>query len=246
MKLGRSGIVISALLLLVAGGVAIATASLLSPAPRGPIGALTPSPAQPTAATSPATQPPLDSTPAPAEGVAGSLSLVSDFDLLPTNSRIDGWTLTEGARLETAAQPTAVDRSARLDGAGTAIACQDLDIELSMLEAVFMVDSVPPGQVTLLTLALEGGSTQRLTLTDGSATLAATGQPVELESGIWYGWAVTNGGEGFRTSLLAADGTLLADAVTPVREGDARATEFCMTAAPSTRLYLSYLRLEAR
>lgn len=247
------GIVIGAFLLLGAASVAVPTAMLLSSDPGGATGVPGPGSAQPSSVVSSAAQL-VDETSGPADGVAGSQRLVMDFDMLPTGSRIDGWTLTAGARLETAAQPTAVDRSARLDGEGSATACQDLDIELSGLEdielaglgATFMIDSVPEGEVTLLALALDDGSTHRLTPTDGNATAIATGQAVALEPGTWYRWVVVNGDEGSHLRLLAADGTLLTDAVVPRRAANARATQFCMTAAPSTRLYLSDLTVEIR
>jgi hypothetical protein len=230
-----SGLVIGVLLLLVAGSAVLATSLLSSDPDR--VTVTGPGSAEPSRAASPDAQ--------PVDGVAGSKRLAVDFDLLPTGSRVDGWTLSAGARLVTAAQPTAVDRSARLDGEESATACQGLDIELAELEATFMIDSVPEGEVTLLALAF-GGGTHRLTLTDGRATESATSQAVALEPGTWYRWAVVNGEEGFQLRLLAADGTPLTEPTTPRQEPNARATQFCMTAAPSTRLYLSDLTVEIR
>jgi hypothetical protein len=227
------GLVIGAVLILVAGGAVLAT-SLLSREPGGVTGV--PEPVAP--------EPSEEETLEPTDGVAGSRRLVADFDMLPTGSELDGWTLTEGARLDTAARPTAVDRSARLAGERSATACQALDIELATLEATFMIDGLPEGEVTLLALALDGGSEHRLTLTDGSATAIPTGDAVALQAGTWYRWAAVNGDEGLQLRLLTADGTLLTEATAPQDEGNARATEFCMTAAPSTRLYLSDLTVE--
>jgi hypothetical protein len=238
------GFVIGGVLVLVTGGAFLAT-SLLSSDQDGATALPGPRSAEPSGLTSPGAGP-VTETPEPTGGVAGSRRLVADFDMLPTDSRIDGWTLTDGARLETAAQPTAVDRSARLDGEETATACQDLDIELAALDATFMLDDVPEGQVTLLALALDDGSTHRLTLDEGRATAIASGRAVPLEPGAWYRWVVEHGDDGLRLRLLSADGTPLTEGVTPPDSASSRAIEFCMTVAASARLYLSDLTVEIR
>ena len=226
--------VLGAVLLLVTA-TAFLTTSLIYREPDGIPGALEPGGPEPS-----------EETLEPTDGVAGSRRMVADFDTLPTGSAIEGWKLNEGASLDTAARPTAIDRSARLAGEGTATACQDLDIELAKLEATFMLESLPDGEVTVLALALDGGSEHRLTLTDGSATTIPTGEAVALQTGTWYRWAAVSGDEGMQLRLLTADGGLLTEASAPVDEGSSRATEFCMTAAPSTRLFLSDLIVETR
>jgi hypothetical protein len=170
---------------------------------------------------------------------------VADFDTLPTDSAIDGWSLTDGARLTTAAQPTAVDRSARLDGDGIRTACHSLDVDVAWLEVTFMLDRVDAGEVAALSLTLADGTTHRLTISGGEAIAAPATEPVMLDARRWYRWEVVLGAEDVRMGVLAADGTLLSEATTDAVTV-ARATEFCLTAAPSARLYLSDLTVETR
>lgn len=238
------GFAIGLLLLLVGGSATLVTVWLVASDPDGITTVSDPASGEPSPAAS-ADAGPAGATPGPTGGVAASTRLVTDFDMLPTGSPIDGWTLSADGRLETAAQPTAVDRSARLEGEGGATACQDLDVELALLEANFMIDSLAEGDVTLLALAMDGGSTYRLQLADGSASLFDSAHHIELEPGAWYRWMIRSANEGEELRLLAADGTLLAEERRP--EGaNARATEFCMTAPPHTRLYLSELTVEMR
>jgi hypothetical protein len=231
-------LVFGAALLLTAAGGALAITLLDS----GQDGSSVPSPAS--AERSPAASP--DRSAGPTDGVAGSRLQVVDFDALATDSPIDGWALSDGARLLTAAQPTAVDRSARLDGEGAATACQELDIEMARFRATFMIDRVPAGEVAVLTLRLDGGSDHRLTVTDGRATTAPAGEAVALEPYRWYRWEVTYQEDVVRLALLRVDGTVLTEDASRPQASEPRATEFCMTAAPQTRLYLSDLTLEAR
>ncbi len=236
------GLATRALLLLAAGTAAVLIATLMSTGPAGNAAVPPHDSAEPSAAASQDDEP-VDASPGPTDGVASSRRLVVDFDLLPTGTPIDGWTLSAGGRLEAAAQPTAVDRSARLDGEGGATACQDLDLELAGLEATFMIDGLADGELTLLALALDEGSTYSLTLNDEGGRLVAGGQSIELVPGTWYRWVFVSGDGGYEQRLLAADGTLLAEAAA-AGQTSARATEFCMTAARATRLYLSDLTVE--
>ncbi|MGH2417351.1 MAG: hypothetical protein ACRDFY_03370 [Candidatus Limnocylindria bacterium] len=240
----RRGLLIAALLLgALVGSLAVAAASLLmsdTPARTGSVGSgsAQPSPSLPTdASAAPGAS--------PGEAVAGSERFVADFDLLPTDSTVEGWSSSDGARLMVAAVPTAVERSARLEGVGRASACLDLDVALASFEALFLLDAIPPGGVTLLTLELDDGSTQRVSLSDGGATLAALGDAVELEARAWYRWVVSRTGEGLRMSLQTADGSPLAEAVAPGRDEGARASEFCMATIAPSRLYLNEMNVEA-
>ena len=117
-------------------------------------------------------------------------------------------------------------------------------IDVSRFEATFMLDRVPAGEVAVLTLRLDGGSDHRLTVTDGRATTAPAGEAVALEPYRWYRWEVTYQEDVVRLALLRVDGTVLTEDASQAQMS--RATEFCMTAAPQTRLYLSDLTLEAQ
>ncbi|MGQ0608851.1 MAG: hypothetical protein ACT4OQ_10375 [Chloroflexota bacterium] len=240
----RRGLLVGALLLgAVIGSLAVAAAALLtseSPALSGSVG---------TGSAPPSTSPSPDASgppgASPSEGVAGSQRFVADFDLLATDSLVDGWAQSDGAALVVAAVPNAVDRSARLEGVGRASACLDLDVAFSSFDALFMLDAVPPGGVTLLTLELDDGSTQRVSLSGGGATVAALGDAVELEARAWYRWVVSRTGVGLRMSLQTADGSPLAEAVAPGPDEGARASEFCMATIASSRLYLNEINVEA-
>jgi hypothetical protein len=234
----RRVIVVGGALLLVASGVLVAT-SLFGSDRTARSQDADRTADQPSQSAAPGT-----STP-PAEDVAGSRRLVADFDTLPTDSEIEGWTLSGGARLTTAAQPTAVDRSARLDGDGIRTACHTLDVDLAALAVTFMLDRVGDGEVAALSLALGDGTTHRLTVAEGEAMAAPATKPVVLDAGRWYRWEVALGDEDVRMGVLAADGTRLTEVSTDA-VADRRATEFCMTAAPSARLFLSDLTVEIR
>jgi hypothetical protein len=235
---------------LIVGGVlvlaGVGTVVAMSLIGMGPIG-LSAGPDARTDEPSPVASPESPGTSAdPSGGVAESRRLVADFDLLATGSPIGGWTLTDGATLVTAARPTALDRSARLDGDGVRTACQDLDVELGQLTATFMIDRLPDGDVTLLALAVDDGSTHRLTVIDGEATASPDSKPVALEAGRWYRWAVASGDDGVRVGLVDDEGAVLTEATSGGATPEARATAFCMTAGTSTRLYLSDLTVETR
>jgi hypothetical protein len=240
----RHGLLIGALLLgALVGSLAVAAASVLTSGSSALTGSEGSESAQPS------TSAPTDASAAPgaspSEGVAGSQRFVADFDLLPTDSEVDAWSPSDGARLVVAAVPTAVDRSARLEGVGRASACLDLDVAFSSFDVLFMLDAVPPGGVTLLTLELDDGSTQRVSLSDGGATVAALGDAVALDARAWYRWAVGRTDEGLRMSLATTDGSPLAEAVAPGPDADARASEFCMATIASSRLYLNEMNVEA-
>jgi hypothetical protein len=119
-----------------------------------------------------------------------------------------------------------------------------LDIELAQLTATFMIDRLPDGEVTLLALALDDGSAHRLTVINGEGIAAPASEPVALEAGRWYRWAVASGDDAVRVGLSDDEGTVLTEATSPRETQGARASEFCMTAAMSTRLYLSDLTVE--
>jgi hypothetical protein len=173
----------------------------------------------------------------PAGEAAGSRRMVVDFDTLATNSRIDGWTLTDGARLRSAVLPTAVDRSARLHD-GTA--CHELQLDVAELEATFMLARLPEGEVAALVLELRDGSTHRVMISDEQVTLVPGGEPVPIEAGRWYRWRLAIADVGVRAEVLAVDGTTLSQA-TSGPGPDPRATDFCMTVAPAAALHLSDL-----
>ncbi len=174
--------------------------------------------------------------------VAGSRHLSVDFDSLATNSEIEGWDLTDGARFTTAVQPTAVDRSARLQD-GTA--CHALDVDVAELDATFMVDATPQGEASTIAVELGDGTVLRLTINNGQATVADGAEPVALEAGRWYGWRLAFSADEALAEILAPDGSVLS-ADRAVVALDARATEVCLTAAPSTSLYLSDLAVGTR
>ena len=224
-----------ALLLVTMVSVAVAAVSILGSGPSAATGTLDAPPVLPSTGLS---------TASPGEDVAGSNRLVTDFDLLPTDSEVEGWSLNDGSRLVVAARPTAVDRSARLEGVGRASACRDLGVAFSTFEILFMLDAVPAGGVTMLNLEIDGGSAQRVSLSDGRATVAAIGDGVELEARTWYRWVVRNAGDDVSTSLHSADGSPLAEAVAPGLRPGAHATEFCMTTLESSRLYLNQMNVE--
>ncbi|MGH2380226.1 MAG: hypothetical protein ACRDG7_03275 [Candidatus Limnocylindria bacterium] len=243
-RIDRRNLLIGALLLgALVGSLAVAAASVLmadSSALTGSAGS---------GSAQPSTIPPTDASAvpgvSPGEDVAGSQRFVADFDLLPTDSEIAAWSSSDGARLVVAAVPTAVDRSARLEGVGRASACLDLDVAFSSFDALFLLDAVPPGGVTLLTLELDDGSTQRVSLSDGGATVAALGDAVELEARAWYRWVVSRTSAGLGMSLQTADGSPLAEAVAPGPDDGVRASEFCMATIASSRLYLNEMNVEA-
>jgi hypothetical protein len=228
------------LLLVTLASVAVAAVSLRAPARPAVTGTFGTPSAQPSTAST-ASVP----TASPGEDVAGSNGLVTDFDLLPTGSEVEGWSLSDGARLTVAAMPTAVDRSARLEGIGRASACRNLGVAFSDFEIIFMLDAVPTGGVTLFNLDIDGGSAQSVSLTDGRVTVAGIGDAVELEARTWYRWVVRSARDEVRMSLQSADESLLAEAVAPGLDPGAQAMEFCMTTlAPSSRLYLTQMNLE--
>lgn len=193
----------------------------------------------PTAAL-PTAQPSLS----PTGEVAGAESLTITFDMASTGSRVGGWTLRGSGELDIAAVPTAVDRSARLDAQDAATACVSLDVALGRLTAAFMVDLVPAGEQTLLSLDLDDGTTLDLTLIDGGLSVAETAEPVAIEAGTWYRWVVTRETNAARVRLLAADDALLAEVQSP--SDGSGATEFCMTAKAPARVYLDELIGETR
>lgn len=234
-RIDPRNLVIGALLLVTMVSVAVAVVSLLASDPPAVTGTLESPPASPSTGSP---------TASPGEDVAGSSRLLNDFDLLPTDSEVEGWSLSDGARLLVAPLPTAVDRSARLEGTGRASACRDLGLPFSTFEVVFMLDAVPAGGTTLLRLETDRGSGRRVSLSDGRASVAVIGEAVELEARTWYRWVVRNVGEDVLTSLRSADGSSLAEAVAPGGRPGAHATEFCMTTLASSRLYLNQLNVE--
>jgi hypothetical protein len=174
--------------------------------------------------------------------VAGSRRLSVDFDSLATNSEIEGWDLTDGARFTTAVQPTAVDRSARLQN-GTA--CHALDVDVAELDATFMVDGTPPGEASTIAVEVGDGTVVRVTISNGQATVADGAEPVVLESGRWYGWRLAFSGDEVLAEILAPDGSVLSADRAVVALG-ARASRVCLTAGSSSSLYLSDLAVGTR
>ena len=235
-RIDPRNLVMGALLLVTLASLAVAAVSFPGSDPSAAPGILASTPVLPST---------IPSTASPGEGVAGSNRLVTDFDLLPTDSEVEAWSLSDGARLLVAALPTAVDRSARLQGIGLASGCTDLGVAFSTFEVMFMLDAVPAGGVTLLNLEIDDGSAQRVSLSDGHATVAASGDPVEPQARTWYRWVVRSAGEEVRTSLRSADGNPLAEAAAPRLDPGARATEFCMTTLAPSRLYLNEINVEA-
>lgn len=226
-------VLMAALAIATVGAITMALVGGESDPPTSPsaVGALASARALPTSAPSSASIP-ADPSPSPTGDVAGAQSLTLGFDMVPTGARIDGWTLTGDGALEAAAVPTAVDRSARLDAGSRAMACLPLDAALGTLAATFMVDAVPGGELPLLTLGLDDGTT------------LALGAPVALEADTWYRWVVTGEADGVGVELLSADDTPLAEATSPA--GGAGATEFCMTVEAPTRVFLDELAVEAQ
>lgn len=228
-------LVMGVLLLATLASVTVAAVSLRASARPAVDGALGTPSAQPSTSPSPAN---------PGEDVAGSNRLVTDFDVLPTGSEVEGWSVSDGARLQVAALPTAVDRSARLEGTGRASACRDLGVAVSNFEIMFMLDAVPAGGVTLFNLDVDDGSAQSVSLTDGRVTVAAIGDAVELEARTWYRWVVRSARDEVRMSLHSADDSPLAEAVATGLDPGAQATEFCMTTLAPSRLYLTEMNVE--
>lgn len=173
--------------------------------------------------------------------VAGSRALALDFDTLPTESVVQGWTVTSDDRLNVAAVPTAVDRSARLEGGGDSAACHPIGFAIGTFEATFMVDTVSAGGLALA-IDFDDGSVLEITVADSEASMGEWPGPVAVDAGDFYRWEVSRAAGGYRATLFDEGGDRLA--VAEAVPGGEHATAVCMSVIAPARAYLDELRVE--
>ena len=233
---------------LVGAGIPI----MMSDQPPGDLGAVTePSTSSPgSRASEAASSSPISSQSdrpsplaSPAEDTAGSAGLAEDFDRLVTGEGVPGWEVDGDARLEVAALPTAVQRSARLETDSDGMACRPLPPGMQRLSAVFMLDALPPAEILTLALATEGGQNVSLAISpDGRSSLSGTPTPAAIQADTWYRWSVVTVSGAVTTSLLDAEGNVLAEHA--VAGEDAVGNSFCLSTRAPARVHLDSLTVE--
>ena len=198
-------------------------------------------------ATRPSTPSPQSDEPSPivspAEGTAGSGGLAEDFDQLVTGAEVSRWDVDGEARLEVAALPTAVQRSARLTADVDAVACRPLPPGMQRLSAVFMLDALPPADVAALALSSSGDRNASLGIApDGRSTLSGKPTPASIQPNVWYRWSVAAVSGAVTTSLLDDEGNVLAELA--VDGEDLLGDSFCLSTRAPARVHLDYLTVE--
>jgi hypothetical protein len=179
----------------------------------------------------------------PAEGTAGSVGLAEDFDRMVTGGDVSGWEVEGKARLEVAALPTAVQRSARLTADVDGSACRSLPPDMQRLAAAFMLDALPPAEIAALALMSSGNQTVALTIApDGRSTLSGRLTPAFIRAGTWYRWSVVAGSGAVTTSLLDDGGNVLAEHA--IDGDDGLGDSFCLSTRAPARVHLDSLTME--
>lgn len=181
------------------------------------------------------------SSPSPTDGTAASVGFTESFDELPIGAQVEAWSVAEGAVLSAAAQPTAVDRSIRLAATSRANACRDIGASISTLTADIMVDQLPPEEVSVVSLELEGGATVGVTVGPDGATLGESATPIAIQPRAWYRWTVVAGDGAIGATLTGSDGSELAETEASAPD---HATSFCLATVSPARVHLDSISVE--
>jgi hypothetical protein len=179
----------------------------------------------------------------PAGDTAGSTGLAEGFDRLVTGATIAGWEVEGEARLEVAALPTAVQRSARLTADLDGVACRPLPPGMQRLSAVFMLDALPPAEIATLAVLTSGNETASVTIApDGRSTLSGRRTPASVQATAWYRWSVVAESDAVTTSLLDEEGNVLAEHA--IDGEGVLGDSFCLSTRAPARVHLDSLIVE--